>query len=291
MTRFLREPLLHFCVAGAVLFGGYAWLESGKEPAATGTSIEINEGQVRWLIETWRRQWLREPGSAELQGMIADLVEEEILAREAIEMGLERDDTIVRRRLAQKLTFLVEDTSRLVEPAEDELRAWHAAHQDRFTTAATVSFTQVFFNGSKRSDAEADARATLVALGDDEAASPNLGDRLLVEGDFRDLDQVAVASIFGPEFADAVFSSAPGQWSGPIASGYGQHLVYVSAATAGKPQAFEAVRDRVTADWWRERERVARRDYMALLRAKYPVEIDPAVQALLEGAPAPDAAE
>jgi hypothetical protein len=223
--------------------------------------------------------------------MIANLVEEEILAREAIAMGLERDDTVVRRRLAQKLTFLVADTARLVEPMEAELRAWHAEHPDRFQNAATVSFTQVFFNPSARRDAEADARATLVALSADEAGAANLGDRLLVEGDFRDLDRGAVASIFGPEFADSILSLAPGQWSGPIASGYGQHLVYVSAMTPAKSQPFEAVSDKVAADWWREKESTVRREYMELLRAKYPVEIDPAVQALLDGAPADAVAE
>ena len=289
--KLLREPLLHFVVAGAILFAAQAWWNRDGARAEAVDAVRITEGDVRWLVETWRRQWLREPQPAEVQGMIADLVEEEILAREAIEMGLEQDDTVVRRRLAQKLSFLVEDTSRLVEPTEAELRAFHAGHADRFQTAATVSFTQVFFNPSARSDAAADARTTLVALRGDDAVAANLGDRLLVEGDFRDLDRVTISSIFGPEFADAVLALAPGSWSGPIASGYGQHLVFVSATTPAKARPFDDVRDVVAAEWWREKEGAARRDYMALLRAKYPVEIDPAVRALLDGAAAPDVAQ
>lgn len=290
--KLLREPLLHFVIVGAILFAAQAWWNRDGDSGTEAVDVvAITEGDVRWLVETWRRQWLREPQPAEVQGMIADLVEEEILAREAIAMGLEQDDTVVRRRLAQKLTFLVEDTSRLVEPTEAELRAFHTAHADRFEKGATVSFTQAFFNPSARSDAEADARATLVALHGDDPPGANLGDRLLVEGDFRDVDRVAIASVFGPEFADAVLALAPGSWSGPIASGYGQHLVFVSATAPAKAQPFAEVRDIVAAEWWREKEAAARRDYMALLRAKYPVEMDPAVRALLDGAAAPDMAQ
>lgn len=289
--KLAREPVVHFLIAGALLFGAYALLGRGEEVAETADPVRITEDDVRWLKETWRRQWFREPGPDEMRGMISDLVEEELLAREALEMGLAEGDTVVRRRLAQKLTFLVEDTSRLVEPTEAELRTYHAEHADRFRTGATVTFTQVFFNPSGRSDPEADAKATLVALRADEVAAVNAGDRLLVDSEFRDVERAAVAAIFGPEFADAVFRLEPGSWSGPIASGYGQHLVLVSANAPGRAQSFEEAREAVTADWWREKEETARRDYIALLRAKYSVEIDPAVRALLDGAAVPDTEE
>jgi hypothetical protein len=274
-----------------MLFAAYAWLDRDQAPSDTIEPVTVTEGDVRWLVETWRGQWLRDPQSAEVQSMIAGLVEEELLAREALEMGLEKDDTIVRRRLAQKLRFLVEDTSRLVEPSEAELRAYQAAHADRFQAGATVSFKQVFFNPSGRADAEADAKASLVTVRNDDAITSTLGDRLLVEGDFTNLDRNSVEALFGPGFTDAVFALEPGSWSGPIASGYGEHLVLVSTRTAAKPQPFEAVRDKVAADWWREKEEAAARDYMELLRAKYPVELEPAVRALLDGAPAPDVAQ
>lgn len=279
--KLVKEPLIHFLAAGALLFGAYAWLERDREPVATAEPVRITDGDVRWLVETWRRQWLREPGPEEVRSMIADLVEEELLAREAQEMGLAEGDTVVRRRLAQKLTFLIEDTSRLAEPTAAELRAYYAEHADRFRTGATVSFTQVFFNPTGRADAEADARTTLVALGGDETAGASLGDRFLANSAFRDLDQTAVAALFGPDFAEAVFALEPGAWRGPVASGYGQHLVFVSAVKAGVAQPFEAVRDAVARAWWQEKEEAARREYMALLRAKYRVEIDENVRTLL----------
>ncbi len=182
--KFLREPLVHFVAAGAVLFAAYAWFDRDQASSDSIEPVTVTEGDVQWLVETWRRQWMREPGPAEVRGMIADLVDEELMAREALEMGLEKDDTVVRRRLAQKLKFLVEDTSRLVEPSDAELRAYYAGHADRFQPGTTVSFTQVFFNPSDRVDAEADAEASLVALRNDAALPSTSGDRLLVEGDF-----------------------------------------------------------------------------------------------------------
>lgn len=288
--KVFREPLVHLLAAGAVLFAADAWLEPDEGEADAVAAVTITEGDVRWVVETWRRQWLREPAPSEIRGMIDELVEEELLAREALAMGLEQDDTVVRRRLAQKLKFLVEDTTRLAEPTEAELRTWHAEHQDRFRTDDTVSFTQVFFNPAGREDAEADARAMLVAVSGDGMAAATTGDRLLVDGSFSDLDHRAVAALFGPGFADAVFAIEPGSWSGPFASGYGQHLVLVAARTSGRPLTFEEARDAVTAEWSRDREDATRRDYMALLRAKYPVAMDDGVRALLDGAQPAEAA-
>ncbi|MGO7522337.1 peptidyl-prolyl cis-trans isomerase, partial [Rhizobium brockwellii] len=124
---FLREPLLHFAVAGAVLFGGYSWLHHTSTEAVAVEPVRISEGDVRWVKQTWSSQWLRDPTADELKGLIDDLVNERLLAREAKEMGLDQDDTIIRRRLAQKLKFIVEDTAQLAEPAEAELQKFYAA--------------------------------------------------------------------------------------------------------------------------------------------------------------------
>jgi len=290
--KLLREPLLHFVAAGAVLFGGYAWFNPEKGDLGGVELVRVTDGDVRWLVETWSKQWLRQPNRYELRGMIADLVNEELLAREALEMGLEKDDTIVRRRLAQKLRFLIEDTSHLVEPTEDELRSYYASHADRFEVPVQVSFTQVFFNPAGREDAAAAAETSLVALqkeGNDELAA-TIGDRFLLEGEFRDLDAAAVSGMFGPDFAAAVFDMQSGAWSGPIKSAYGLHLVFVSEISAAKSRPFEEVRDALLADWWREQEEIASREYMDRLHAKYGVELDEEVKVLLDDTAAPDQA-
>lgn len=279
----LREPLLHFAVGGAILFAGYAWLDREQADTSRLEPVRIGEGEIRWLKETWANQWLRAPSTQELHGLVADLVSEELLAREAREMGLDENDTIVRRRLAQKLKFLVEDTSRLVEPTEVELRQFYEANSARFQTGARVSFRQIFFNPEQRKDAFSDAKAALVELkaaGDNDLAA-TIGDRLLLDAEFRDVDEQAVSSMFGPDFARAVFALKPGVWSEPIKSGYGVHLVSIADTSAAKQHSFEEVRDEVLQEWRREKERDANRDYLARLREKYGVVLDGSVKELL----------
>jgi hypothetical protein len=281
--------LLHFVAAGAVLFAAYALLNPDQGDTGGAAPVRITDGDVQWLVETWGKQWLRQPGPDELRGMISDLVNEELLAREALEMGLEKDDTIVRRRLAQKLRFLVEDTSHLVEPTEDELRSYYASHADRHQVPATVSFTQVFFNPAGGEDAAAAAETSLVALqneGNDELAS-TIGDRFLLDDEFQDLDAAGAARMFGPDFAAAVFRLKSGVWTGPIKSPYGLHLIFVSETSAAKPRPFEEVRDALLTDWWREKEEIASREYIDRLRAKFGVELDEKVKLLLDDREAP----
>jgi hypothetical protein len=290
--QFLKEPLVHFAIAGAILFAGYQWVNRDQVQTSGVEPLRIGEGEVRWLSETWSNQWLRPPTASELKGLIAEFVKEELLAREALEMGLDQGDTMVRRRLAQKLTFLVEDTTRLVEPTEEELRQFHATNAATFAMPATVTFTQVFFNATDRADAASDARAALVKLTAEGNSNPGttLGDRLLIEGDLRDADEATVSGMFGPDFAREVFALKPGVWSGPIKSGYGVHLILLADASTAKPGPFEEARDEVLQEWRREKEEAAQRDYLDRLREKYGVILDDSVAAQLGGQSAKDVA-
>ena len=142
MKKLLAEPLLHFLVLGAALFGAYALLgrrHHAEGPAAV-ESVRITEADIAWLRETWARQWQREPNDRELRGLLADYLKEEILSREARALGLDRDDVIVRRRLAQKMTFLVEDTAQISDPADEDLRRTYDAHPERFQESARITF-------------------------------------------------------------------------------------------------------------------------------------------------------
>jgi hypothetical protein len=213
-------------------------------------------------------------------------VEEELFAREALALGLDQNDTIVRRRLAQKLTFLIDDTSRIVEPAEDELRRFYMTNAERFRTDARVSFSQVFFNPERRQHADSDAQAALISISakGGQADTSSLGDPLLVESEFHDADRQTVSNLFGAEFAEAVFALDPGQWSGPIKSGYGLHLVRVSDVSQGELKPFEEIRTKVLEEWRSQQEREAKVAYLAKLREKYGVIIDDSVKPLLPGA-------
>ena len=286
--KLLREPLLHFVIAGLVLFSVYSWLNENRSAVDGVEPVRIGSGQIEWLTETFSRQWLRPPDPSELQGLVADLVNEELLAREAQAMGLGEDDTIIRRRLAQKLKFLVEDTSRLVEPNDAELHRYFEANAERFEESPRLSFSQIYFNPQKREDAAGDARRVLAGLSAATSADAELGDRFLLGTEMVRLDRQAVANAFGDDFADTLLAAETGRWVGPLKSGYGTHLVFVSTRAPARKPAFAAVRDKVVSQWRRDSEQKASADYLARLREKYGVAFDDSVKAHLEPQPAAD---
>jgi len=277
-ASWLREPLLHFAVGGALLFGAYAWLNPSAPASEAGRQVRIGAGEMKWLATTWQRQWGREPTPGELRVLVSNLVKEELLAREAREMRLDENDTIVRRRLAQKLEFVLQDTARLTEPSEEELRRFYEASPDAFLTGPRVSFTQIYFRSERRSAA---AAALPKLVGATPADAARLGDRLLVETEFRDAEPQAVAAAFGPEFARAVFKLQPGAWHGPLESGYGVHLVRVAHAQPAQRRDFEEVRPLVLERWREQQQREAEARFFERLMAKYEVLIDDSVKAAI----------
>ncbi|MEI5682079.1 peptidyl-prolyl cis-trans isomerase [Mesorhizobium sp. CGMCC 1.15528] len=285
--KLLSEPLLHFTVSGAILFSAYAWLSGNKPPSDGVEPVRIGAGEIQWLKQTYSSQWLRPPDTNELQGLVTNLVTEELFAREAQAIGLGENDTIIRRRLAQKLKFLVEDTSRLAEPTDAELRRYFEANAPHFEEGPQLSFSQIYFNPESRKDPVKDARLVLAGLSADvNVEEAKLGDRLLLETELAHADRQAVANAFGTEFADALLAVEPGKWTGPLKSGYGMHLVFVSERQTARMPPFEAVRDKVVTEWRRESEQKASQDYLAQLRQKYGVKVDDSAKAQLEPQPA-----
>lgn len=281
MRKLFEEPLVHFLLLGSVLFLAYGWVNRGDRRDSSGApaEIRITEGDVNWLAQTWARQWQREPTREELSGLVTDLVREQLLAHEARELGLDENDTIIRRRLAQKVEFLVRDTSRLVEPEDGELLRFYEAHAERYQTGGGVSFTQVYFSPETREDAGADASAALAVLRSREQAAEEFGDRALMGTEFVEVDLRTVSSVFGPEFAAELLKVEPGAWAGPIESAYGIHLVQVSALQRPALAGFAEVKPRVRDDWHAERQREANQAYFEALLKKYEVVMDESVRA------------
>lgn len=271
MKRWLQEPLLHFIVAGMLLFAGYAWLNHGAvdEPRV----VRITTADVNWLKETWSRQWQRPPSEQELRGLLNDYLKEELLAREAKEIGLDEDDTIVRRRLAQKMEFLVQDTTRLAEPSDDVLRRFYDSHRVQYQIPARISFTQLYFK------TEAAARRGLQELAKrhpDEVGDPNL-----LEREFYQADEQTVTSIFGPKFAAAISVLEPGSWQGPVTSSYGFHLVLIHERQAAQVRPFEQARAQVLDEWQRTQQAKASEQFFASLLKKYEVVVDQNIKSLI----------
>ena len=285
MVRVLKEPLLHFLLAGAVLFGAYAGLKSGARTEETGKPqrIQFTAEHVRWLTENWTTQWRRPPTHDELRGLIIDQLDEQLLAREARAMGLDDNDLIVQRRLAQKMTFFLEGTLVRTEPSQDELQQFYERLGDRFRASPRISLVQIYFDPQRRADAHLDATNALKALSAAGVAPPieEIGDRTLIETEFRDETAQVVSSVLGPQFAQAVFSLKPGEWSGPIESGYGLHLVRVSSVQEPQLLPLSKVRTRVMEEWRNEQEKLAMDRYLAELRKKYGVVVDEIVELLV----------
>jgi parvulin-like peptidyl-prolyl isomerase len=287
--RFLEEPLLHFLVIGAVLFGAYAWLNRDGSDAGV-RQVRVAESDVRWLEETFVLQWQREPTEEELRALVRDFVKEELLARQARELGLDKDDIVVRRRLAQKMTLLLQDDSRRAAPSDDDLHRLYEARRSQAAseprtlfTRPRISFTHIFFSRDQRADAAADARQALRELSRPDATAPAaaFGDRVSIKSEFRNADERAVTNQFGAKFAAKVFELAPGPWQGPIESTQGLHLVRITELVPAQLRPFDEIREELVELWHEQSQRESEeRDFVGLLK-KYQVVPDESVKTLL----------
>lgn len=286
LGRLLREPLLHFLALGALLFGLYFLVSDAPAPGDE-RRIEVSAGAINQLAEQFTRQWQRAPTAGEMQGLVESHIREEVLYREAMALGLDRDDTIVRRRLAQKMEFLSEDLASLAPPDEAELEAFYKDNAARFAEPARISFTHVFFSSDRRgAAAEADA---FVALQELTAAglsrAPGRGDAFLLDFDFAGLSLTEIGGLFGRDFAEAIAGLEPGAWHGPVRSGYGLHLVRIVARDEPRQPSLAEVRERVLGELEAERRARMNDEIYRRFRERYEIVVAPVPA--VEGAPAP----
>lgn len=275
MKNWLREPLLHFLLIGAAIFAFYGL--QNDEAVDDDRRIVIGEGDIDRLITLWERKWRRLPTPAELEGLIEAQVREEVLYREALAMGLDQNDTIVRRRLAQKVEFIATDIAAQAEPDEADLVAYLEKHADKFQIPGLISFTQAYLNTDRRGDrAEADARQLLADLR--QAGSTvdvlTVGDPFMFGEQHEELTRHGVARLFGDQFATAIFSLPVGDWQGPVASGYGLHLVRVGSRTDARQPGLDEVRERVRDEWLAEQRRQMDEAFYTELRKRYDIVIE-----------------
>ena len=275
LNKLLHEPLVHFLLLGALIFLGYD-LVSDNSAGNRTNRIEVDGGTIQRLEDSWAKQWQRPPTAQEIAGLIESHIREEVLYREAIAMGLDQDDTIIRRRLAQKMEFLSADLAMQVDPTDAQLQAFLTENRERFIEPARLSFRHVYFNLDKRgpaaaADAEA-LRATLKAadVGDDAV----YGDRFMLDSEYRLASQQQVAGLFGQQFAVAIFALDTGVWTGPIASGLGLHLVHISERVNARLPEFENIRDKVRNEYlFNQRAEVDEAIYQNL-KGRYEIIVD-----------------
>jgi PPIC-type PPIASE domain len=276
MKKFLREPLLHFLILGVALFSISGTL--AKRKTSEPGKIIVSQGRIEHLAASFAGAWLRAPAAEELDGLIRDYVREEVYYREAMAMGLDRDDAVIRRRLQQKLEFVSADIADLTQPTDEELRVFLQNHPDEFRIRTRFTFRQVFLNRQRHGGSLPGHAANLLKqlqqAGKNYDASL-LGDPSLLESQFADVEAVDIAKQFGKKFATALNDLPLGEWQGPLDSSYGVHLLLVEQRTEARAPALEEVRDAVRREWNNaQRQETTRKFYDGLLK-RYVVIIEP----------------
>jgi peptidyl-prolyl cis-trans isomerase C len=273
--RLLREPLVHFLLLGALLFGLYSVAGTGGTAPAASKEIRFTLDEVAQLVLLFQSQWRRPPTPQELERLVENKVQQEILYREALAMGLDRDDEIVKRRMAQKMQFLAEDVAAAREPTADELGRWFEKNSARFAQPPRLSFRHLYFSPDRRgARAREEAEQMLAKLAGqpvDAQVASGLADRFMFQEYYRDRAPEFLGKEFGPQFALAVAGLKPGSWQGPIESGFGWHLVFVDSVVPGNVPALEEVEVDVKAAWLSEQKALAWEKAYKEMRARYTV--------------------
>jgi hypothetical protein len=275
MKRILREPLLHFLLLGTVIFAAYGFVSKrgSNEPG----KIIISEGQIAAMAEGFARTWRRPPTRDELEALIKDRVQEEVYCREAMALGLDKEDTVIRRRLRQKMEFVSDDIAALAEPTDEELSTYLKAHANTFGVQPQFTFSQVYLNPERHGENLARDTGQLLAQlqqAGDRADVSGLGDSFLLEHKFQSLPASEVVKQFGEKFAAKLGELSPGQWHGPVESGYGLHLVWITGRTEGRLPALAEVRDAVRREWANTRRLEANEKFYQELLKRYAVIIE-----------------
>jgi len=274
LGRWLREPVLQFLVLGSLLFAAYGAVQPEGSEEQSDLRIELTQGDIAQLQAVWVAKWQREPSVPELQALIQSRVDEEVLYREAIAMGLDQGDEIIRRRLAQKMDFLLGDMTAVNLPATEELKSWYDQNRSRFVQEGRLSFHHLYFSPDRRggfAGAHDAALAAMDRLRTDPGATAGLADRFMFQDFYGDRTATELGNIFGVQFAADLFTASEGSWQGPLESGLGWHLVWVDSLTPPHSPAFEQIEPDVKLAWLAEQRAAAKAAAFEAMRARYEV--------------------
>jgi parvulin-like peptidyl-prolyl isomerase len=270
VSKLLREPLVHFLVLGLLLFGLYALVA----PASRGDSIVISRGRVDAIISQYKATWNRTPTADELQALVEAEVRSEILYREGVAQGLDRDDAVIQRRVRQKYELISEEDAAGAPPTDADLQAWLTAHPKAFERPPVVTFDQILIpvdGGDAAVEARIAAAQAALAAGKSPAS---LGETSMLPAHVEATPLDLVGRDFGEVFAAALAKAPVGAWGPPVVSGYGAHLVRVTARTPAALPALADIRPQVAREWENDRREKANEARYAELRRRYDVKIE-----------------
>lgn len=271
IRKILGEPLLHFLLIGVGLFYLFGLMNG---PATNNPNqIVVTPGQVELLVQNYSRTWMRPPTPEEMDFLVNEYVRDEVYYREALALGLDKDDDLIRRRLRQKLEFILDDVAAQLDPSDEELNEFLNANVEQFRTETEVAFQQVYLSFDKRDDIVADAAAMLRRLeaGED---PEQLGDSVMLRSSFELTSQQDIERQFGFEFAHELLNLPVGEWVGPVASGFGGHLVLVSERVEGYVPELDEIRDVVVREWRHAKQKTLQDETFRELVQNYEVVVE-----------------
>lgn len=271
-----REPLAHFVLLGGLAF--LAWPLLAERIAAAPDRIVIGPGELQRAAEIFAATHARPPNAREMGGLIDQQVRDEVFYREGLALGLDRGDEIIRRRIMQKMRFMIQDVALAEQPGDTELQRFIAANPARYAAEPSLAFAQIYLDPSRHGAAMAADAARLLArlrAGDGRLDYARDSDPLPLANDYEPTRLREIAGMFGEDFAAALQHVKQGEWSGPIRSGFGLHLVLLRRLEPGPPPELARLRDTVLRDWQAERRERMNEDAYAAMRAKYCVEVTP----------------
>ena len=275
MSKWLKEPLVHFLILGALIFVLYGMLaEEGSAP----DTILVSQGQQENLINTFSRTWQRPPSQQVFKALLDDYVRQEIAYREGQAMGMDQDDIIIRRRMRQKLELLAEDVASLTPPSEEDLQVYLDTNGTDFQMQPRISLRHVYFSTDRRgNEAEQDALTLLQRITEDgpDGDFGQFGDPLPLPFSLEDMREGEIARMFGTVFTDGLKGLETGRWTGPVPSGFGLHLVLISQRLDGRKPELEEVRDAVQRELLSQRRRDAVDGMYDRLAENYSIEVEP----------------
>ena len=272
MKNFLKEPLLHFLLIGAAFFVLYSWV--GEDDNSQNT-IVIDESDLDEIVSKFEMQWKRNPTEEELTSIVEKRIEEEVFYQEALKMNLDHNDEIIKRRLAQKMQFLSNDLAQLQEPSTEELQTYFKDNEHKYVSDSKYTFHQIIFlseNGELGIEKANLALSKIGSLPVNEVLK--LGDRIAINKTFNKVTTFDISRQFGDDFQQSLAKAERGKWVGPIESGFGHHLVYVSNYETGLIPTLDEVKPQVLEDYLLDNQASFKESVYTQFRNNYTLEFD-----------------
>lgn len=275
--KFLREPLVQFLFLGGLIYLAYALVTPQSEEDNSRT-ILVSASRVQWMQDSWQKRWNRLPTKQELDGIIQQYIKETVLYNEAIKMGLDKDDGVIRRRLAQQVEFLAKDLVVYTPPAQADLEKYYKEHLDQYKPDVSYSFTQVYFDPDKRGESTLDdankVKEKLVAQASMLQNVEGLGDDYMKANYFEANTPMEIRKNFGSGFAESLMELEAGKWHGPVLSGFGTHLVFVNEIVSPPIPPFDEIKARVLEDWIEQKRESLNEEFYEALEDYYTIIVE-----------------